>query len=93
MTHELGHWLGLRHIWGDGDCTADDYCNDTPLADASHSGCPTDNSCTDSPIDYNDMVQNYMDYSYDACMNLFTEDQKTRMRTVLLNCPRRVPFL
>nr|MBK9652167.1 hypothetical protein [Bacteroidota bacterium] len=39
VTHEIGHWLGLRHIWGDGNC-ADDYCNDTPPATASNSGLP-----------------------------------------------------
>ncbi|MBM3431268.1 MAG: hypothetical protein FJX99_09815, partial [Bacteroidetes bacterium] len=35
-THEIGHWLGLRHVWGDGGCTVDDFCNDTPLADAPY---------------------------------------------------------
>lgn len=75
-THEVGHWLNLRHIWGDGPCGQDDFVQDTPESDASNSGCPTSHvSC--STID---MVQNYMDYTYDNCMNLFTEGQASRMR-------------
>ncbi|WP_375587354.1 zinc metalloprotease [Flagellimonas aurea] len=84
-THEVGHWLGLRHIWGDGDCRYDDYCTDTPLASGPNYGCPEEViSCT-AP----DMVANYMDYTDDACMNIFTQDQKNRMLTVLANSPRR----
>lgn len=86
MTHEVGHFLGLRHIWGDGDCTVDDFCNDTPNAAAANSGCPTIDSC---PFGGNDMVQNYMDYTNDACMNIFTNDQKTRIVAVMNNSPRR----
>lgn len=82
--HEVGHWLGLRHIWGDGDCSADDFVSDTPLADASSSGCDLQkNSCTDSPYDYNDMVENYMDYSEDGCMNMFTFGQRDRAMSFL----------
>lgn len=93
-THEVGHYLGLRHIWGDGGCSVDDYCGDTPKSDASNGGCPSNhNSCTDFPTDYNDMVQNYMDYTNDACMNIFTEDQKTRMLVVLANSPMRTTLL
>jgi len=88
-THEVGHWLGLRHIWGDGDCSQDDFCNDTPDADASTSGCPNSQSSCGSV----DMIENYMDYTDDACMNLFTADQKSRMRTVMNNSPRRVDLL
>lgn len=88
-THEVGHWLGLRHIWGDGGCSFDDFCNDTPLSDAPNYGCQTGSvSCGST-----DMVENYMDYSNDACFNLFTEDQKTRMRTVMANSPRRAELL
>lgn len=88
-THETGHWLGLRHIWGDGGCSVDDYCNDTPVSDAANRGCdPTTTSCSSI-----DMVQNYMDYTDDDCMNLFTQDQKDRMVTVMANCPRRVNLL
>ena len=78
-THEVGHWLNLRHIWGDGGCGADDFVSDTPLSDAANYGCPlTHVSCTTI-----DMVQNYMDYTDDACMNLFTLGQKQRMLATL----------
>lgn len=83
-THEVGHWLGLRHIWGDGDCLVDDYCNDTPRAAAPNNSCTINVSCN-TP----DMIENYMDYTNDGCMNLFTNDQKIRMQTVLRNSPRR----
>ncbi|MDI9257499.1 T9SS type A sorting domain-containing protein [Flavobacterium sedimenticola] len=96
-THEMGHALGLRHIWGDGngnyqtgvtDCSATDYCADTPPAGYLHYGCQTDvDTCFD---DYVDMVENYMDYSDDTCMNIFTNDQKTRIMTVMNNSVRRV---
>lgn len=87
-THEVGHWLGLRHVWGDGDCNADDYCNDTPVAAAANYDCPASkDTCPSNPGV--DMIENYMDYTKDACMNIFTQDQKTRMLTVLANSPRR----
>ncbi len=90
-THEIGHWLGLRHIWGDGGCTVDDYCNDTPEAGAANYGCPVGtNSCTAAPDAGVDMIQNYMDYTDDLCMNVFTNDQKQRMRAVLEGSPMRV---
>ncbi|MDX1903263.1 MAG: choice-of-anchor J domain-containing protein, partial [Thermonemataceae bacterium] len=88
-THEIGHSFGLRHIWGDGGCGVDDYCQDTPTAGASNFTCAVVNSCTDTPTDANDMVENYMDYTDDACMNIFTYDQKIRMLAVLENSPRR----
>lgn len=88
-THEVGHWLGLRHIWGDGGCGVDDFCADTPESDASNFGCPT----THASCGTTDMVQNYMDYTDDACMNLFTLDQKARMDVVLANSPRRASLL
>ncbi|MEM6799958.1 MAG: PKD domain-containing protein [Bacteroidota bacterium] len=85
-THEIGHWLGLRHIWGDGDCQKDDYCADTPEADGPNFNCPPASiSCSGGKA----MVSNFMDYSDDACMNLFTRDQRSRMRAVLQNSPRR----
>ncbi len=88
-THEVGHWLGLRHIWGDGGCGVDDFCADTPESDNSNFGCPvTHQSCGTT-----DMVQNYMDYTDDACMNIFTADQKARMDVVLANSPRRTSLL
>lgn len=86
MTHEVGHWVGLRHIWGDGNCGVDDFCADTPTSDAANYGCPTTHvSCTTV-----DMVRNYMDYTDDNCMNIFTDDQKTRIRTVMSVSPRRM---
>jgi hypothetical protein len=77
-THEIGHWLNLRHIWGDGNCSVDDFVGDTPTSDAPNYGCSVGHvSCSSV-----DMVQNYMDYSDDACMNLFTAGQKSRMRAL-----------
>ena len=90
MTHEIGHWFGLRHIWGDGGCTVDDFCNDTPGSDGANFGCPNTNSCTDPSPNPRDMVENYMDYTDDACMNVFTADQKARIRTVMTLSPRRM---
>ncbi len=80
-THEVGHWLNLDHIWGDNNC-GDDNVTDTPEQEASNDGCPAfphnPNSCsTTNPS--GDMFMNYMDYTNDACMNLFTQGQKTRM--------------
>ena len=77
-THEVGHWLNLRHIWGDGGCSFDDYVSDTPLSDAANYYCATGHVSCGSV----DMVENYMDYSDDACMNLFTTGQKSRMRAL-----------
>lgn len=90
MTHEVGHWLGLIHIWGDTtNCnTNTDYCADTPVAQDSNYGCPTGiDTCTNkSGLD---MIENYMDYTNDACMNIFTQNQKDRMDAVLNNSIRR----
>ena len=84
LTHETGHWLGLRHIWGDGAC-ADDFVSDTPTQQSPSSGCPVGRfSCNST-----NMIENYMDYSNDACMNIFTEGQKTRMQAVVAISPRR----
>jgi hypothetical protein len=97
-THEVGHWLGLFHIWGDdSDCTTgSDSIADTPNANAaSSSDCNvTLNSCANEDpfwgaFDPPDMVQNYMDYSHDSCMNMFTEGQKARMYSFLYADPVR----
>jgi PKD repeat protein len=78
LTHEAGHYFGLRHIWGDANC-GNDYCNDTPTQAVSTGGnCPSTFSCGS-----NDMTENYMDYSNDVCMNIFTLDQKARMQAVM----------
>lgn len=90
-THEIGHYLGLRHIWGDTptSCTTDDFCEDTPAARNSTTGCTLDKVSCGS----NDMIQNYMDYTDDECMNLFTICQRERMRAVLEFSPRRKTLL
>ncbi|OBX20920.1 hypothetical protein BAA08_14660 [Bizionia sp. APA-3] len=77
-THEVGHYLNLRHIWGDANC-GNDFVSDTPTHQTSNGGCPTGQVSCGSI----DMVQNYMDYTNDSCMNLFTTGQKNRMRAVL----------
>ncbi len=87
-THEVGHWLGLRHTWGDGDCSVDDFCDDTPLCNGPHYGC-TAHPVSACIAGQRRMIENYMDYSDDGCMNIFTIDQAVRMRIVLENCPRR----
>jgi PKD repeat protein len=88
-THEVGHWLGLRHVWGDGNCNVDDFCGDTPDAANPNYGCPSNPSTCGSA----DMFQNYMDYTDDACMNIFTQCQRTRMRTVMTQAVRRANLL
>ena len=82
LTHEVGHYLNLRHIWGDGRCNRDDFVSDTPTSSAANYGCPSypDVSCRS-----NDMTMNYMDYTDDACMNMFTEGQNDRMRTIFVS--------
>ncbi|TCJ17857.1 T9SS type A sorting domain-containing protein [Flaviaesturariibacter flavus] len=83
-THEVGHWLNLRHIWGDeAACAQDDLISDTPLQGAENYGCPTFpkvDACTGGN---GVMYMNYMDYVDDACMYMFTAGQKSRMYGVL----------
>lgn len=87
-THEVGHWLNLFHIWGDdfGSCSQDDAVSDTPRSADAWYGCPpvNSNSCVDSPVNFNDMFQNYMDYTDDACMNIYTLGQKQRMQALFM---------
>lgn len=92
-THEIGHALGLRHISGDnGSCTVNatdsfnDYCPDTPPASGQNYECVFVDSC---PGGAADMIENYMDYTPDGCMNIFTQNQKGRVLAVLQNSPRR----
>ena len=84
-VHEVGHYLGLRHIWGDGGCTVDDYMEDTPLASAANQNCyPSINSCYSAqPDDLPDMIENYMDYTPGKCQNMFTQQQVAQMRANL----------
>ena len=78
-THEVGHYLNLRHIWGDGRCRQDDFVEDTPSSDRANYGCPSYPlvHCNDP-----DMTMNYMDYTDDACMYMFTDGQTNRMRAI-----------
>lgn len=90
-THEVGHYLGLRHIWGDGSllggssCNVDDGVDDTPnQGRQSNNDCVQDqNTCTDNENEEPDMIENYMDYSDQACQNTFTRGQIEIMRGVL----------
>lgn len=91
-THEVGHYLGLRHIWGDANtsqsgCSVDDFVQDTPNQETPNNNCRINNprfTC-----ESRDMTENYMDYTPDACMNLFTQGQVGRMNVVLEFSPRR----
>lgn len=88
LTHEMGHYLGLRHTWGDGGCSEDDYVEDTPFSSESYVG---QSNCNSSPSSCGspDMFQNYMYYTNDECMSLFTIGQSDRMAVVLEYSPRR----
>jgi len=86
-THEIGHWLNLEHTWGSGwSSCGSDQVNDTPTQEWENYGCPAfpedPNSCSTSNPN-GDMFMNYMDYTNDACMNLFTVGQKTRMLSAI----------
>jgi hypothetical protein len=87
-THEVGHWLNLRHIWGDATCGSD-LVDDTPQHNAANYGCPTYphySTCAGTPIE---MTMNYMDYTDDACMYMFTAGQAARMQaTWVVGGPR-----
>lgn len=80
-VHETGHWLGLKHIWGDANC-GDDLVDDTPKQAFYNTGCPTGIRITCGNGPTGDMYMNYMDYTHDRCINLFTEGQRARMRTL-----------
>lgn len=94
-VHEIGHWLGLWHIWGDDGsaCSGTDYVTDTPNQAGENYTCPTTNgsvktdacSTTTPGVNY----QNYMDYSDDKCMVMFTAGQKARMQACMQYCTRR----
>jgi hypothetical protein len=84
-THEVGHWLNLRHIWGDEIC-GDDFVPDTQIAEDANYGCPTfpQNPWSTCGSDGDgEMYMNYMDYVDDYCMVMFTYDQGTRMLSTL----------
>ncbi|HKO79709.1 MAG TPA: zinc metalloprotease [Chitinophagaceae bacterium] len=80
-THEVGHWMNLRHIWGDATC-GNDQVGDTPQHNTANYGCPAaghTSTCTGTPVE---MTMNYMDYTDDACMYMFSSGQKDRMLAI-----------
>jgi hypothetical protein len=90
-THEVGHWMNLRHIWGDATCGSD-LVNDTPSHNTANYGCPSYphySTCSGTPIE---MTMNYMDYTDDACMYMFSNDQKSRMLTIFATGGARNSF-
>jgi Pregnancy-associated plasma protein-A/Secretion system C-terminal sorting domain len=88
-THEVGHWLGLYHTWGDERCGTD-YVADTPQAAAANSSAfCRDVFSTCSGTRTRNLIEDYMDYSPDSCMNIFTQGQKDRMRAALDFSKRR----
>ena len=92
-THEVGHWLGLMHIWGDKSC-GDDGVFDTPPQQSYNNGCPSfphTTACSVNPD--GDMFMNFMDLTDDACMNIFTTGQKNKMRSLFAAGGARNSFL
>ncbi|MES2797589.1 MAG: M43 family zinc metalloprotease [Bacteroidota bacterium] len=88
-THEIGHWLGLIHTWGDENC-GDDYVDDTPESEGPNLTVV----CTElfsrcSGTRTRNMIENYLDYTVDSCMNVFTIGQKERVKAVFELSPRR----
>lgn len=97
-THEIGHCLGLLHVCGDDyTCTLGtndsrkDYCPDTPATNDYNYGCTPTDSCPNRTG--SDMIENYMDYTDDQCMNIFTQNQKDRATAVLTSSIRRASLL
>ena len=92
-THEVAHWMGLKHIWGDAFCASDDV-DDTPQQESYNFYCPTYpriSSC--SPNGHGDMFMNFMDLTDDACMLMFTHGQKRKMRGAFATGGGRNNFL
>ena len=89
-THEVGHWLNLRHIWGDGRCNRDDFVADTPTSDGPNYNCP---SYPTVRCRSTDMTMNYMDYVQDDCMYMFSLGQSDRMRALFVSGGPRDGFV
>lgn len=90
-THEVGHWLNLRHIWGDATCGSD-LVSDTPVHNAANYGVPAvghRSTCSGTPLE---MYMNYMDYTDDRGMYMFSVGQKTRMNAVFAVGAARASF-
>lgn len=90
-THEVGHWMNLRHIWGDATCGSD-LVSDTPTHNAANYGMPVFphySTCTGTPIE---MTMNYMDYTDDAGMYMFSNGQKSRMLAIFASGGSRFSF-
>ncbi len=95
-VHEVGHYLGLRHVWGDGNsttgCSVDDGIFDTPNARVANATCGGQNTCMDASNDKPDMTENYMDYALDGCAAMYTNEQAFVMRYVLNNLRPGLPY-
>jgi hypothetical protein len=90
-THEIGHWLNLRHIWGDrNDCGGTDFVPDTPNQQLPNTGKPTFPHVTCSNGPSGDMFMNYMDYVDDDAMFMFTPAQVVRMNATLANTRTKI---
>lgn len=90
-THEVGHWMNLRHIWGDATCGSD-LVSDTPTHNAANSGVPAYphySTCSGNPVE---MTMNYMDYTDDRGMYMFSNGQKSRMAAVFVSGGSRASF-
>jgi hypothetical protein len=91
-THEIGHWLNVRHIWGDSTC-GNDLVSDTPSHNAANYGSPVFphySTCLGNPIE---MTMNFMDYTNNVSMYMFTNGQRDRMRAQFLPGGYRYTFL
>lgn len=98
-VHEVGHYFGLRHIWADDQnmvnkCTLDDYIDDTPVQGigAGFTCNLGANTCIEPKNDMPDMFENYMDYSTEACQNIFTKQQVSMMRKSITDYRMDLPI-
>lgn len=90
-THEVGHWMNLRHIWGDATC-GNDQVGDTPTHNTANYGCPLAGHKSTCSGALEEMTMNYMDYTDDACMYMFSQGQASRMLAVFASGGPRASF-